>query len=174
MSVTLNVENQFHMVNGRILVVIHGVEKNLSTSRATGAYSVVWNEEHTLNLSHRNILSIKTAQSSHTLGLLALATQMEELKMSNVIIISTSESVKSIVQQIPLWKNQQFLREDNSLMTNHGILSGLYDLIDRNKLELEVMTFSSVQGLLLDLCQRLVGKAKKLSRERMCEIRAAL
>ena len=94
--------------------------------------------------------------------------------MSKVIIISTSDAVKSIVQQIPLWKNQQFLREDNSLMTNHGILSGLYDLIDRNKLELEVMTFSSIQGPLLDLCQSLVGKAKKLSLERMCEIRAAL
>ena len=64
-QITLNVENQFHMVNGHILVVIHGVVRNPSTSIATGACSVVWNEEHKLNLSYKNILSIKTAQSSH-------------------------------------------------------------------------------------------------------------
>ena len=42
-QITLDVENQFHIVNGCILVVIHGAVKNPSTSRVTGAYSVVWN-----------------------------------------------------------------------------------------------------------------------------------
>ena len=75
-QMSINTENQLHTINGEIIVGVYGCVKKPNTSAAVGAYMVVWNIAHALNVCHENILSIKTPNSSHILGLLALLNQM--------------------------------------------------------------------------------------------------
>jgi hypothetical protein len=165
-EITFNDNNQMHTVNGHVLTYIHGVVKNHQTLRSTGAYALIWNVQHKLNICHENILTNKTPHSSHLLGLLALATQMTELKINKVHVISTSRIVKHTVEQLPLWHAQRFLTHDNRLMTNHSLLAMIHKVIDENNLQF--VTYNEpVQEPILQLSQGFSDAAKKLIRDKM-------
>ena len=173
-QVMLDAENQFHTVDGCIVVILYGVVNNPSTSRATGVYAIVWNKQHKINICFKNILTIKSASSSYTLGLLALATQMEVLGIKKVILVTTSAFVKTIIQQLPIWASMNFLMEDNTLMPNHGTLSKIHDTIRLNNLNLEVLQLNNVSSPLRELCNDLIDVARKDIQNKMREIRAEL
>ena len=173
-QVMLDAENQFHTVDGCIVVILYGVVNNPSTSRATGADAIVWNKQHKINICFKNILTIKSASSSYTLGLLALATQMEVLGIKKVILVTTSAFVKTIIQQLPIWASMHFLMEDNTLMLNHGTLSKIHDTIRLNNLNLEVLQLNNVSSPLRELCNDLIDVARKDIQNKMREIRAEL
>ena len=165
-EITINENNQMNTVNGHFLTYIHGVVKNHQTLRSTGAYALIWNVQHKLNICHENILTNKTPHSSHLLGLLALATQMTELKINKVHVISTSRIVKHTVEQLPLWHAQRFLTHDNRLMTNHTLLGMIHKVIDENNLQF--VTYNEpVQEPILQLSQGFSDAAKKLIRDKM-------
>ena len=165
-EITFNENNQMHTVNGHVLTYIHGVVKNHQTLRSTGAYALIWNVQHKLNICHENILTNKTPHSSHLLGLLALATQMTELKINKVHVISTSRIVKHTVEQLPLWHAQRFLTHDNRLMTNHTLLGMIHKVIDENNLQFVIYN-EPVQEPILQLSQGFSDAAKKLIRDKM-------
>jgi hypothetical protein len=165
-EITFNENNQMHTVNGHVLTYIHGVVKNHQTLRSTGAYALIWNVQHKLNICHENILTNKTPHSSHLLGLLALATQMTELKINKVHVISTSRIVKHTVEQLPLWHAQRFLTHDNLPMTNNTLLAMIHKVIDENNLQF--ITYNElVQEPILQLSQGFSDAAKKLFRDKM-------
>ena len=165
-EITINENNQMNTVNGHVLTYIHGVVKNHQTLRSTGAYALIWNVQHKLNICHENILTNKTPHSSHLLGLLALATQMTELKIKKVHVISTSRIVKHTVEQLPLWHAQHFLTHDNRLMTNNTLLAMIHKVIVENNLQF--ITYNEpVQEPILELSQGFSDVAKKLIRDKM-------
>ena len=165
-EITFNDNNQMHTVNGHVLTFIHGVVKNHQTLRSTGAYAIIWNVKHKLNICHENILTNKTPHSSHLLALLALATQMSDLKLKTVHVISTSRIVKHTVEQLPLWHAQRFLTHDNWPMTNHTLLGMIHKVIDENNLQF--VTYNEpVQEPILQLSQGFSDAAKKLIRDKM-------
>ena len=165
-EITINENNQMNTVNGHVLTYIHGVVKNHQTLRSTGAYALIWNVQHKLNICHENILTNKTPHSSHLLGLLALATQMTELKIKKVHVISTSRIVKHTVEQLPLWHAQRFLTHDNRPMTNNTLLAMIHKVIVENNLQF--ITYNEpVQEPILELSQGFSDVAKKLIRDKM-------
>ena len=165
-EITINENNQMNTVNGHFLTYIHGVVKNHQTLRSTGAYALIWNVRHKLNICHENILTNKTPHSSHLLGLLALATQMTELKIKKVHVISTSRIVKHTVEQLPLWHAQRFLTHDNRPMTNNTLLAMIHKVIVENNLQF--ITYNEpVQEPILELSQGFSDVAKKLIRDKM-------
>ena len=171
-QVTLNTENQLHSVDGCILVALCGKVNNPSTTRAIGAYAVVWNKKHKINISNKNILTIKSASSSHTLGLLALVTQMEVLKIKKVIIVTTSPIVKTIIDETPRWASQQFLMQNNTLMINHRTLSNINDIINKNSLRFDVLQLHNMESPLREVGHELVEVAMRDIHARLGEIRA--
>ena len=165
-EITINENNQMNTVNGHFLTYIHGVVKNHQTLRSTGAYALIWNVQHKLNICHENILTNKTPHSSHLLGLLALATQMTELKIKKVHVISTSRIVKHTVEQLPLWHAQHFLTHDKLPMTNNTLLAMTHKIISENNLQF--ITYNvPVQEPILELSQGFSDVAKKLIRDKM-------
>ena len=165
-EITINENNQMNTVNGHVLTYIHGVVKNHQTLRSTGAYALIWNVRHKLNICHENILTNKTPHSSHLLGLLALATQMTELKIKKVHVISTSRIVKHTVEQLPLWHAQHFLTHGNRLMRNNTLLAMIHKVIVENNLQF--ITYNEpVQEPILELSQGFSDVAKKLIRDKM-------
>ena len=173
-QVTLDAENQFHTVDGCIVVTMYGVVNNPSTSRASGAYAIVWNRQHKMNICFKNVLTIKSASSSYTLGLLALVTQMEVLDIKKVVLVTTSAFVKTIIQQLPIWAARHFLMEDNTVMHNHRTLSKINDTISLNSLKLEVLQIINLTSPLRELCNDLIEVAKRDIVVRVREIRAEL
>ena len=165
-ELAINEENQMHTVDGHPVVVIHGVVNNPHTIRATGAYAVIWNCKHKLNVCNLNILANKTPHSSHLLGLLALATQMKELRIKKVHVISTSRIIKHAVEQLPLWHAQHFKTHDGLPMTNTTLLAMLYENISDNNLQFIVHT-ESTQGPIQEASQGFSDVAKNLIREKM-------
>jgi hypothetical protein len=165
-EITINEDNQMHTINGHFLTYIHGVVNNHQTLRSTGAYALIWNVRHKLNICHENILTNKTPHSSHLLGLLVLATQMKELKIKKVHVISTSRIVKHTVEQLPFWHAQHFLTHDNMPMTNNTLLAMIHMLISENNLQFITYTVP-VQEPILELSQEFSDVAKKLIRDKM-------
>ena len=52
----IEAQNLFHSYNGRVIVTVY--VKHHSTARAVGAFGVIWNEEHKLNITQPNCLSV--------------------------------------------------------------------------------------------------------------------
>lgn len=167
-EIAINEDNQMHTVNGIILTYLHGVVNNHMTTRAIGAYALIWNSRHKLNICKENILTNKTPHSSHLLGLLALATQMRELRIKKVHVITTSKIVKHTVDQLPLWHAQQFLAHDNVPMTNKNLLTMIYEIIHDNKLQFIV--HESARGPMLEAGQGFADVAKNLIQVKMNQL----
>ena len=165
-ELAINEDNHMKTVNGHILTYIHGAVTNPQTVRAKGAYTVIWNCRHKLNIVKENILSYKTPHSSQLLALLALSTQMRELKIKKVHVISTSRIVEHTIEQLPLWHAQNFLTHDNHPMTNKTLLNMIHDNVTKNNLQFITHT-EPVQGQMLEFSRDYSEVAKNLIREKM-------
>ena len=135
-QMSINAENQLHTNNGEIIVGIYGCVKKPNTSSAVGAYMVVWNLSHALNVCHENILAIKTPNSSHILGLLALLNQMLILNISCIQVI-TSPALKKMYEQLPLWEARLWLDDNQAPITNCELYKMIQTIIKEKKITIK-------------------------------------
>lgn len=135
-QMSVNTDNQLHTNNGDIIVGVYGCVKKPNTSAAVGAYMVVWNIAHALNICNENVLAIKTPNSSHVLGLLALLNQMVILNVSSIQVIS-SAALKKVYDQLPLWEARLWLDDNDALITNYEILKMIQTIISEKKISIK-------------------------------------
>ena len=137
--IAINMENAMRTVNNHFIVFVHGSVINANTVRASGAFSLVWNVKHQLNVDKPNILTMKTPDSSHLLGLLALSNQMEILNIKKVYLLTTGHFVKKIIEQLPVWHAREFRTDENIPMHNQNVLEQLYEKIVQHGLQFVII-----------------------------------
>ena len=137
----LAVENNNELIHAgdNIAVGVHAIVINPLTVRARGAYAVVWNENHQLNVANKNILSIMSHNSSNLLALLTLTNQMEVLNVKTVTIMTKDNQIRKTLERLPLWHNQNYKDEDGQELNNKDLLSQIYEIMNKNNIKFNII-----------------------------------
>ena len=158
---TIQPHNVFNTLNGKILVAIYGKVKNPHTVRAEGAFCVVWNNDHKMNVIQPNILSVRTNNSSYLLALLTVVKQMEETLLKKAVIITQADFPNAVISQLPLWQVQNYRNDEGTLRPHHNVLSLIHRAMQDNSISLEISKLNQQpQGAFNDLCKGMLEDAR--------------
>ena len=153
--------NVFNTINGKTIVAIYGAVKNPHTARAEGAFSVVWNTDHKMNVLQPNILSVRTSNSSYLLALLTVVKQMEETQQKKSVIITQTDFPSVVLRQLPLWDVQNYRNDDGTPRPHQNVLSLIHSAMQNNSITLEISRVNQQpQSEFNDLCKSMLEDAR--------------
>jgi hypothetical protein len=133
----LRIENKnvFSKHNGCLVVVVHGQVLNLLSIVAKGACMVVWNQDHVLNTSLGNCLTIKTRASCELLYMLTICTQLREINVKKIIVVTRSGALDAAMKSLNLWHNQYYVEVNREY---HVVLRKIHDIIHELKFDVTI------------------------------------
>ena len=87
---------------------------------------VCWNEDHALNTCIMNPTNNKTLVSSNFVAILVAATQVGELGGKAIHILTSSPTIKKIIEHLPLTHIQGYKDSNNKVVPNASILKRIH------------------------------------------------
>jgi flagellar biosynthesis protein FliQ len=113
-------------LNSVPVVFIIGKVTQPGTARPKAMAGVYWNEDHALNTCIVNPTNSKTLVSSNLVAILVATTQIQELGGKAIHILTTSPTVKSIIDHLPLTHIQGYKDTNRQAVPNASILKKIY------------------------------------------------
>ena len=140
-EITIENNRKFHLVDGEVIFLVLGIAKKANTTRAEGKFSVVWGQNHPLNICRPNILPRKTKDNSCLLGTLAGLTQLAQLGFRRAKIMTNTVKLKTTIQNIELTHAANYLDDNREQIPDKDILMMIRNKLSETNLQLSLFVF---------------------------------
>lgn len=160
----INPRNRLNMIDQKILVFLNGGVKTRG-QRVKGVFTVTYNTDHSLNIALQNTLAIKTRDNCFLLSLLAACNQCCQLKIRAIVLFSPWQKLKTNLENLALWKVQNFTNDNGTKLPDHNLLAMLFDTINTGGLDITVLQPESTP--LRNLYDALFDDSKKTLNEQL-------
>ena len=133
-------ENAIFYYNNTPTIFVNACIDGMNSGMNTiSSYSVIWGEKNQLNIKKLNRLTVKTLTNSYLLALLTVLTQCQNLDISRINIMTTGDTIGYLIDNLPLWKSNNFIKDDGTERSDKGLMMKVLDLLE-HKIKLNVIS----------------------------------